>query len=263
MRAWRFTSASLVLSAVALVSWALPAAATAAPSYVALGDSYSSGVGTRVYYNDGTSCQRSPDAYGPKISAARGYSLTFEACSGAKSTDVNANQLGPLSSTTNLVTITIGGNDAGFSNVILNCAAYYFRCQSAINTANSFIQNQLPALLDTTYGDIRSRASHAHVVVLGYPHLFTSSGTTCNFNTLTSSHEKELNQTADLLDGVTAGRAAAHGFTYVDPRNAFGPHEVCSSSEWLNGQSNPLSESYHPNVSGQAEFTTLVEGVLP
>jgi hypothetical protein len=62
---------------------------------------------------------------------------------------------------------------------------------------------------------------------------------------------------------VISGRAAAHGFTYVDPRNGFLPHEVCSSSEWLNGQSNPLSESYHPNISGQAEFTTLVEAVLP
>ena len=55
----------------------------------------------------------------------------------------------------------------------------------------------------------------------------------------------------------------AHGFTFIDPRNAFLPHEVCSSSEWLNGQSNPIGESYHPNVSGQREFTTEVEAVLP
>jgi lysophospholipase L1-like esterase len=263
MRKWRL---ALVVSCVcggALFSAALPAAAVASPSYVALGDSYSSGVGTRVYYNDGTNCQRSPDAYGPLISSARGYALNFQACSGAKTTDVNSGQLAPLNSTTNLVTITIGGNDAGFSNVIINCAAYYFPCQNAINNADSFIQNQLPALLDTTYGDIRSHARSAHVVVLAYPHLFTSNGQTCNFNALTSDHEKQLNHTADLLDGVISSRAAAHGFSYVDPRNAFLPHEVCSSSEWLNGQSWPLTESYHPNISGQKDFTTLVEGVLP
>jgi lysophospholipase L1-like esterase len=253
----------VVLCISVLALFAAPAASAMAQPYVALGDSYSSGVGTRVYYNDGTSCERSPDAYGPLISSARGYTLSFQACSGAKTTDVNSNQLGTLSSSTNLVTITIGGNDAGFSNVILNCAAYYFTCDSAISSANSFIQNQLPGLLDTTYGDIRSHAPNAHVVVLGYPHLFTSDGKTCNFNALTSTHEKELNNTGDLLDGVISARAAAHGFTYVDPRSAFLPHEVCSSSEWLNGQSNPLSESYHPNISGQAEFTTLIEGVLP
>jgi lysophospholipase L1-like esterase len=248
---------------VVLAALAAPAVAAAQPPYVALGDSYASGVGTRVYYNDGTSCQRSPDAYGPLIASQRGYSLSFQACSGAKTTDVNNNQLGTLSSTTNLVTITIGGNDAGFSKVITDCAAYYFPCQSSINNANSFIQNQLPALLDTTYNNIRSRATTAHVVVLSYPHLFTSDGQTCNFNALTSDHEKQLNNTADLLDGVISSRAAAHGFTYVDPRSAFLPHEVCSSSEWLNGQSNPLSESYHPNISGQADFTTLIEAKLP
>jgi lysophospholipase L1-like esterase len=257
MRHWR----KYVTGAVAFAALAVPAAAQAALQYVALGDSYSSGVGTRTYYNDGTSCERSPYAYAPLITADRGYSLSFEACSGAKTTDVNSTQLGPLSSTTSLVTITIGGNDAGFSNVIINCAAYYFTCQSSIDNANSFIKNQLPALLDTTYSDIRSRATTAKVVVLGYPHLFTTDGQTCNFNALTSDHEKELNNTADLLDGVISARAAAHGFTYVDPRNAFLPHEVCSSSEWLNGQSNPLSESYHPNISGYEEFETLIEAI--
>ncbi len=264
MRSRRFLLVSSVTAAsLSALALALPAIAAAAPSYVALGDSYSSGVGTRVYYNDGTSCQRSPDAYGPLIAAQRGYALSFRACSGAKTTDVNSSQLGTLSSTTSLVTITIGGNDAGFSNVIVNCALYYFTCGSAINSANSFIRNNLPGLLDTTYNNIRAKAPSAHVVVLGYPHLFTSTGTTCNANFLTSSNEKSLNSTADLLDTTISGRAAAHGFTYVDPRNAFLPHEVCSSSEWLNGQSNPLSESYHPNISGQADFTTLVEGVLP
>lgn len=253
----------IVVSMCMLALLAVPAAAAAQPSYVALGDSYASGVGTRTYYSDSGSCQRSPDAYGPLIAAARGYALSFEACSGATTADVISSQLGPLSGSTSLVTITIGGNDAGFSTVITDCAAFYFPCQGAINSANSFIQNQLPALLDTTYSDVRGRAPAAHVVVLGYPHLFTAGGATCNFDALTSSHEKELNQTADLLDQVIAARAAAHGFAYVDPRSAFASHEICSSLEWLNGLSLPISESFHPNVSGQADFASLIEHVLP
>src|SRR5450631_2300744 len=150
------------------------ASAAAAPQYVALGDSYSSGVGTRVFYNE--ECSRSPDAYGPKIAAARGYALSFKACSGATSTEVNSKQLGTLSSSTRLVTITIGGNDAGFSNVILNCALYYFTCGSAISEANTFIKNSLPGLLETTYKNIRAKATTAKVVVLGYPKLFTAEG---------------------------------------------------------------------------------------
>ena len=249
----------LVLALAVLIP---AASAAAAPQYVALGDSYSSGVGTRVFYSESGSCKRSPEAYGPKVAAAKGYTLSFQACSGAKTTDVNANQLGTLSSSTSLVTITIGGNDAGFSNVIVNCALYYFTCGSAISTANSYIANKLPGVLETTYKNIRAKATTAKVVVLGYPKLFTKEGKTCNVNFLTSGNEKKLNETGEKLDAVIKARAQAMGFTFINPTGAFEPHEVCASEEWLNGQSNPLEESYHPNVKGQADFTTLVEGVL-
>jgi lysophospholipase L1-like esterase len=238
------------------------AAASAAPQYVALGDSYSSGVGTRVFYEESGECDRSPDAYGPKIAAAKGYTLNFEACSGAKTPEVNEKQLGKLSSSTSLVTITIGGNDAGFSNVILKCALYYFTCGSAISEANEFIAKKLPGLLETTYKDIRAKATTAQVIVLGYPKLFTKEGATCNVNFLTSGNEKKMNESAEKLDAVVKARAEAMKFTFVNPTSEFESHEVCSSSEWLNGQSNPLSESYHPNVSGQAEFTSLVEAAI-
>src|ERR1700723_2131417 len=241
----------------------VPAASAAAlPQYVDLGDSYSSGVGTRVFYEESGECDRSPDAFGPKIAAARSYTLSFQACSGAKTPEVNEKQLGTLSSTTSLVTITIGGNDAGFSNVMLNCALYYFTCGSAISEANEFIKNKLPSLLETTYKDIRAKATTAQVIVLGYPKLFTKEGKTCNVNFLTSGNEKKMNESAELLDSVIKARAEALKFTFVNPTSAFESHEVCSSSEWLNGQSDPLSESYHPNVAGQAEFTSLIEAAL-
>ncbi|HEY2216772.1 MAG TPA: GDSL-type esterase/lipase family protein, partial [Solirubrobacteraceae bacterium] len=149
-----------------------------------------------------------------------------------------------------------------FSNVIVNCALYFFTCGSAISEANNFIATKLPGLLEATYKKIREKASTAKVVVLGYPKLFTKEGTTCNVNFLTSGNEKKMNETAEKLDAVIKTRAEASKFTFVNPTAPFESHEVCSSVEWLNGQSNPLEESYHPNVKGQEEFTTLVEGVL-
>jgi lysophospholipase L1-like esterase len=252
----------MLLGSCLIGALAVPAAAAAQSSYVALGDSYSSGVGTRVYYNDGTSCDRSPDAYGPLIASKYGYAFTFEACGGAKTTDVISSQLGALSSSTNLVTITIGGNDAGFSTVMEDCALYFWECSSAISNANNYIQNTLPGQLNTTYSDIRKAAPNAKVIVLAYPRLFDAAGDTCNADALTPSSEKSLNNTANLLDGVISSATSAHGFTFVDPRSAFDSHEICSNSEWLNGLSNPISESFHPNVTGQAEFASLIEAVL-
>jgi lysophospholipase L1-like esterase len=238
------------------------AAGAYADNYVALGDSYSSGTGTRDYsLNSG--CQRGPYAYPALIKADRpGTNLNFVACSGATATDVMNNQISAVTSSTNIVTITIGGNDAGFSSVITKCAAPLISCDGDITNAQNFINSTLPGRLNTVYSAIKSRAPGATVVVLGYPRLFM--GVDCNAGTFFSSGEMtRLNQTADLLKTVTAGRAAAYGFTFKDAIPSFTGHAVCSSSEWLNGLSNPISDSYHPNRSGhKLGYEALVRQVI-
>lgn len=240
---------------------AAPAAAQAAP-YVALGDSYSSGVGTREYYANSGSCYRSPHAYPVKAAAARGHTLNFAACSGARTGDVINNQLGGLNSATRYVTISIGGNDAGFSSVITQCAKPWpYSCNSNITNAQSYINNTLPGQLNSVFSQIRTRAPSAKMVMVGYPRLFM--GIDCNGGTFFSGDEMtKLNQTADLMANVESARASANGATFVDSRSAFTGHAVCSSSEWINGLSNPIMESYHPNRSGQTGYTNLVSPQL-
>ena len=246
-----------VLAAVAaLVLVAAPASA-ASPSYVALGDSYSSGTGTRSYISDGTSCLRSVYAYPSLIASAKGYALNLRACSGAKIADVTTTQLSALSSSTAYVTISIGGNDAGFADVLTTCAqpAWLSNCTGAVDKAQSYIRNTLPSALTTLYSSIRSRAPQAKVTVVGYPRIFN--GVDCNLLTWFSSTEmSRLNATADLINSTTAARASSAGFAFANPTTAFVGHAVCSSTEWINGLSNPIVESYHPNKSGHASGYT-------
>jgi lysophospholipase L1-like esterase len=245
----------------ALLVAGIPAQA-ATPTYTALGDSYSSGVGTRSYYDDGTNCMRSPYAY-PVADASRlGAKLTFAACSGAKVADVKSGQLGSLTSATTYVTVSVGGNDAGWASVLLKCAEPWpVTCTSDINNARTFITDTLPGRLDSLYSAIRSRATHARVVVVGYPRLFN--GEECNLVArISPSEQSALNQTADLLASTIRARATAHGFGYADARPSFTGHAVCDDVEWLNGLSNPISESYHPNRSGQTGYANLVEPLL-
>ncbi|MEV6288608.1 SGNH/GDSL hydrolase family protein [Kribbella sp. NPDC051770] len=248
---------SAVLGTALLVS---PTIAHAAPSYVALGDSYAAGVGTRSYLPDSGACQRSTKSY-PYVDAARiGASLTSVACSGARVADVTAKQLGPLNAAVNFVTLQVGGNDAGFSSVITECAkpAWLGNCDGAINTAQATINNTIPGRLSSLYATVRSRATTAKVIVVGYPRLFN--GTDCNAGTFFSAAEMtRLNQTADLLNSKISAAAGAAGYTFVNPTSAFIGHSVCGNPEWINGLSNPISESYHPNVTGQASYANLVQ----
>jgi lysophospholipase L1-like esterase len=256
---------ALAVAALALLLPLLTLPAQAAgSSYVALGDSYSSGVGTRTYISDGTSCQRSTYAYPYLIAQARGYTLSFQACSGAKVTDVTGKQLGTLSSGTAYVTLSVGGNDAGFSSVITECAqpGWMSNCDGAINTAQSYINNTLPGTLSTLYASIRSKAPNAKVVIVGYPRIFN--GEDCNAGTWFSpTEETRLNQTADLLNSKLSAAASAKGFGFANPTTKFIGHAVCDDVEWLNGLSNPVSESYHPNKLGQSSgYKPVVSGLL-
>jgi lysophospholipase L1-like esterase len=251
--------ASLV-GAVVLVL-CLAGSALAADKYVALGDSYSSGVGTGSYTLS-SSCLRSTYAYPYLEAQARpNTALVFVACSGATTTDVMNNQIQSVTADTRFVTITIGGNDAGFSNVIVSCTT--LGCGSAISNAQSYIRNSLAGRLDTVYSAIRSRAPGATVVVLGYPRAFQSSG--CLGTTGIDAGERTaLNQTADLLRDVTASRAAAFGFVFKDAIAPWIGHAVCSSSAWLNGLNIfNTTESYHPNRPGHSGgYLPLVRSVL-
>jgi lysophospholipase L1-like esterase len=172
-------------------------------------------------------------------------------------------QLGGLSADTTYVTLTVGGNDAGFSAVIDRCALPWpYTCWADISNANSYITNTLPGTLDTLYDRIRSLAPHAQVVIVGYPRLFNVSDCQ-SLARISPGGQSSLNASADLLDATIAGRAAAHGFPFVDLRSAFTGHAVCDSVEWINGLSNPTMESYHPNTTGQASgYAPLVQAAM-
>ena len=262
---WIFKTARrcAIVLVVALASAALATAGRAATGegYVALGDSYSSGVGTGSYTLD-SACKRSVYAY-PYLYAQShpGTSLSFVACSGAKTSDLLTTQIQAVTDTTTLVTMTIGGNDIGFANLIYQCTLS--DCSAALDATRANLETTLGAALDRVYTSVKSRAaSGAKVIVLGYPRVFSTSS--C-FGTLgiTSTERTKANALADALDGVIAAHTRADGVTYRSAIAAFTGHAVCSSSPWLNGL-NLLNtgESYHPNRSGNsAGYLPLVTGV--
>lgn len=251
MRAIRLMILSLLSGLIASFLLVAPAgvASALAENYVALGDSYASGTGAGSYGTSG-SCQRSANAYAPLWASGHGASLTFVACAGAQTADVLNNQVAALSTATTLVTISIGGNDAGFADVMMTCTLESdSACVNRVNEAKAFAQSVLPGRLDTVYATIRSRAPNARVVVLGYPRVMSSGF--CWW--MSSTKRNALNSAADMLSSVTAGRVAAAGFTYEDVRDNFAGHEVCTSSPWIHGVNwGAVGESYHPNATGHA-----------
>lgn len=184
--------------------------------YVALGDSYAAGVGSFSYLpgTEAKKCYRATDGYAEKIAAATNLSFEFPACLGAKVHDLmegkNA-QLRTVGVDTKLVTLTIGGNDVGFSPVLQSCiggilavggAGCAQRDAAASVTAYDWLVNGRPAGkyklpgkgtgpffrlvgintsvtnkepqpgLQELYEEVSWQAPYAHIIVIGYPRLF-------------------------------------------------------------------------------------------
>lgn len=245
------TLAATVVAALATIGLTSPVAEAATLDYVALGDSYSSGLGAGSYLGS-SSCHRSSNAYPVLYAAQASASLDFVACSGARTSDVLNNQVSALSAGTDLVTITVGGNDAGFASVMQDCIlGGDSGCKTAIDNAKAFVNGTLPGLLENTYRQIRSRAPEATVIVLGYPHFYRIGGS-CSVG-LSDASRGYINGGADALDSVIQKEATEAGFAFADVRPAFTGHEICSGAAWLHSLTYPIDESYHPTATGQAQ----------
>jgi lysophospholipase L1-like esterase len=221
--------------------------------YVALGDSYSAGTGAGPYAKAGRGCERSARAF-PQLWASQhaAASFTSVACAGATTATVLGRQLSALSTRTTLVSLTIGGNDVGFSHVMETCVLEWdSACANAVSTAEKSITTTLPGQLDSVLRAVRAHAPQARIVLLGYPDLYDLSRSAGCFG-IGTTKRTALNQGADVLNRALAAAAARNGDTFADVRADFAGHQICGGGTgYLNAITFPLDSSYHPTAAGQ------------
>jgi lysophospholipase L1-like esterase len=290
-----------VLGALACAALALPVASdSSAPKplrYFALGDSFSSGEGvppfrpgTDKYLPVRDTCHRSFRAY-PSLIAGRRSSpgiWGFWACSAARVADMtrvnheNPREIAQLDRIAppgrsdrgvDLVTLTIGGNDAQFAGAYLRCIVAHFlpSLGSCQNDWRVRVQDEIQRLrttLPALYRALRARAPLARIVVLGYPSPFPTSVPTFSKCRLwfESQDVRWLSRMAVALnDAIRDSTVSANAnITYLAP-SGFAGHDACSANPWFNGLELVPTEfrySFHPNVLGQRRLAKNVLAVL-
>ena len=256
-------------------------------TYVAIGDSYSAGEGNPPWVDANKyRCDRSKKAYSQRLHFTRPTKLIFIACSGARIDDVlhvevpglhrasqETLQLEALGSVHDLrlVTVTISGNDAEFSDVLTFCATRT-RCLAATyrdgKTLSVWAHDQLDNIsraLPDLFSRLRTAAGDARVIVLGYPQLFRSpdAPTPGPFCSLVLSRWGGDEQRAireletDFNERINRAATGA-GLEFVATDEVFAGHEACSRDEWVR----PVTAgrgAFHPNVEGQLRMAYIVE----
>jgi hypothetical protein len=274
-------------------------------SYAALGDSYSSGEGVFPYFDTLNplprfGCHRSTRAYSTlvrvpgttlPIASRPDARFDFLACSGAETSNLTALGAGQynepsqmsaangVNATRDLVTMTIGGNDAQFLYITAFCFAHD-SCNS-IKPFAPYLDTELgdlfplwvavvkTRLLDV-YSELRSATPNAATLVLDYPILVA--GRECSAVKVPNHDHLKLSESEQVflrdanrqLNSAIREAAAQVGLHYVSVADHFAGHEVCGTlDDWINGLVlyNP-SASFHPTSEGQRQYANVANAYL-
>jgi lysophospholipase L1-like esterase len=218
-----------------------------ANGYVALGDSFTSGQGAPPY--DRGACLHSRYGSFPTFAALLSrYRLTANlGCSGADIAAVGA-QAALVPANTAVITVTVGGIDAGSDQVLAACAPdpTSLTCAGAIATAQAALPTLAPKLVGL-YHAIAARAPHARVLVLGYPRLFAPGAD--------APLGDAVNAASDALDAVIHGAVVATAeqrVSYVDVNPQFANHGIGARVPYINLTTSTLlaQANFHPNYLG-------------
>jgi lysophospholipase L1-like esterase len=313
---WALAALVATLVAVASAAGASGHATAASYSYVALGDSYSAGEGVRPFIDDGChrSARAYPTwvklpgagqtlyaiasstGQTGSVRKAAGVTWAFWACSGAKTTNVLPQSLGgtpqqragrvvpglrpQLDSAdlkrADLVTLTIGGNDAGFVDVLTICAVSNCNTRAFEQGRRAIIAATKPKL-ESVYRAIAARAPRARILVLGYPQFVPATKAEQSCSALSAFRGegpmlRRLGARLNATIGAAVAAVAKSGprIEFVPAAARFAGHEVCGrEGPWVNGiVTSPVGlgidpGSFHPNLAGQRQgYGALVNATL-
>jgi GDSL-like Lipase/Acylhydrolase family len=293
----------------------MPAAVTGIHgSYLALGDSYSAGEGLPPFASGtaATQCDRSVTSAYPDLlfrllrRQDPQASFRFFACSGALVSDilnptrrpggpVPPQVRGSITPPVGLVTLTIGGNNAIFSKVVMTCLISG-NCLDEVfpppGVREATARHIPPGRLLTQWGPatieqigtqdaalfvtLRRAFPHARIVVIGYPYLFPARPApdfpylpplcASVLNRLSARERAGFRTLQDEFNNRTYEEAVVSGIEFVSPVAIWGSHEPCGASgQYTNSVKpylsfpNPVNGgSFHPNAAGQQTLAALL-----
>jgi len=276
-----------ILAAVAatflvLVSVSAPTEAAKGPlRYVALGDSYSAASGVLPPDPSSPLCVRSTANYPHLIAARTGARLTDVTCGAAETKDFKqsqypgvAPQLDALRKGTQLVTMTIGGNDNNtFIGAIVECGAAGLSTLGQGSPCRDRYGNQFrhdirhttyPALVKALKA-VHRRAPKARVAILGYPWILPKSDGCFDKMPVAKGDVPYLRRVEATLNNAVRRAAVATSSRYVDFSAVSEGHDACQAAgvRWIEPVlqgTNPVV--VHPNALGEKRMAKRTMRVL-
>ncbi|MDL9938335.1 SGNH/GDSL hydrolase family protein [Gordonia sp. ABSL1-1] len=263
-------------------SGAAPTVTGGPVDYVALGDSYSSAASVAPAAADSPrDCYRSSNNFSGRLAREFGYRLTDVSCAGATTADFFASQhpgvkpqLDALSSRTDLVTFTIGGNDGMiFADTVRKCVTAAMAtlgqgapCRATYgDSIGREIRTVTYPKLVRAMGAVRVKAPNARVAVLSYPLLLPDRYRPCPQFPIAAGDFPYAHGVQAELNAAIRRAAGETGVIYVDVTTPSVGHDSCRpvGVRWVEPVVGATQlVPVHPNGLGEREMAAITAAVL-
>lgn len=269
---------ALVLFAIGMLYYQGRRSAEGRAQYVALGSSFASGFGLGA--RDPSSpaiCARSVNGYPKMLAHMLHLSLVDVSCSGATTAHVLLGgqmflrpQVDAVRPHTQLVTLTIGGNDLHYVGDLLTLSARrsgtlygsWLRLFGAAPAPASKAEyRKVEKALIHTVRLVRHRAPHAKILLVSYPPLLPRQGS-CPKLGLSPDEAKTMRVVGDRLADITRSAAQISGAVLVDMHRLGLAHDACSAQPWVNGARKVVGAKFHPTLAGSLAVAGAVSETL-
>ncbi len=250
------------------------------PQYVALGSSFAAGPGvTELSPGSPITCGRSNDNYPHLLARKRQLSLVDVSCSGAITKHILEDgpmlqpaQISAINAETELVTVTIGGNDVSYmANLMaLGCDASTGSVERFLGACHVKTVEQvesdfaeLPSRLSKIATEIHARAPKVRLVFVNYFTVLPESGT-CKRLGLSVEAADRMRIVAERLASTIRDVALNNHAELLDLSSLSASHNVCAKDPWLQGRHTAsfLIAPLHPNLEGMEATAVALNQLL-
>lgn len=248
-----------------------PAQAQTGGRYVSMGSSFAAGPGIAPYEDGAPArCARSTRNYAHQLAALRGLTLVDVACSGARTSAILQPwselpaQIDAVTADTQLVTVTIGGNDIGYIGGLFGATCRQLG-EAGCQPETAPTEADYAALAKAMTGmieAIRTKAPKARIVLVEYPVVLPPEGVCAATPVPVASADAARTKAARLL-AVTRQAAKAGGAIVLPASDFSRGHDACAAEPWMNGYPAPGAAPYHPNLAAMTAIATALDAALP
>lgn len=180
-----------------------------------------------------------------------------------------------------LVTLTGGGNDVGFSDILTYCAVpEWYDLVPVISDCqyvneNSDLAKQLTDTIDTQYyynkkliSNMQAASPTSKIVLIGYPSFVANEVLiSCQLNSgaLTIAEIRSINKMVSRMNDMLRRVAHDTNISFIDIKDALYGGRICEGGRYMTGAWKKIieeavkSEQFHPNAEGHKRMAKAIE----